>query len=159
MPSRKKTVYSPKTRRLTLIVVTLALISLIIIGLSSFGSDPVTSSLSQISTPTPAGNITGYYQGQLPCADCPGIEETLTLAGTQPDSGSYILEDMYKEKSTTPQRTQGSWQLTDNILKLTPDNNSQPVYYQFSTTGDLIILDPDMQKIDSPFNQTLIRQN
>jgi uncharacterized lipoprotein NlpE involved in copper resistance len=99
------------------------------------------------------------YKGTLPCADCSGIEETLTLAGTDSTSGTYILEDIYQGKSTPPFRTQGTWTIYNNNIKLTPNDKSQLSYFKILDNGDLQMIDPDMKEIDSPFNQILIRQN
>jgi uncharacterized lipoprotein NlpE involved in copper resistance len=108
------------------------------------------------SAPVTAHNIDGIYKGNLPCADCSGITETLILA----KDGSYILEDLYQGKSTKPVQVQGKWAKTDaGILKLTPLGQTDVSYFQITSNGDLQMLDNNMQKIDSPFNQTLIKQN
>ena len=114
--------------------------------------------VAPIETPAPTThmNIDGIYKGNLPCADCPGITETLVIA----KDGSYILEDVYQEKSTKPFQTQGKWEKTgDNVLMLTPSDNSQISYFQITAGGDLQMLDSNMKKIDSPFNQTLTKQH
>lgn len=99
--------------------------------------------------------LNGIYKGSLPCADCEGITETLILA----ENGSYILEDIYRGKSAKPARTQGKWSLVNsNVLKLSPGDASQPNFFQVSDSGELQMLDSDMKKIDSPFNQILKKQ-
>lgn len=100
-------------------------------------------------------NIDGIYKGDLPCADCSGITETLILA----KDGSYIMEDLYQGKSAKPFQVDGKWEKSDSgILKLTPSDKSEINYFQLTSNGDLQMLDSNMQKIDSPFNNTLTRQ-
>lgn len=109
---------------------------------------------AEIPAPTNvAQNLNGIYKGDLPCADCTGISETLILAA----DGSYILEDVYQGKSVKPFQTQGKWELNGNILKLTPKEGPNIQYFQ---TGEnsLTMLDNNQQKIESPFNQTLTKQ-
>src|SRR3989344_2829680 len=107
-------------------------------------------------------NLPGVYQGDLPCADCPGIKESLNLTATDSaqTSGSYLLEDLYLERNTKPFQTRGLWEVVNiNILKLLPQTNSyHPQYFQVLENGNLQMLDSDMQKIDSPFNQILTKQ-
>lgn len=98
--------------------------------------------------------LSGIYKGDLPCADCPGITETLILA----EDGSYVLEDQYQERSEKPYKTLGKWEADENILKLMPSDNSQPSYFQILEGGNLQMLDSNKQKIDSPFNQILSKQ-
>ncbi len=117
-----------------------------------------------IETPAPATtaqNLDGIYKGELPCADCPGISETLILAR----DGSYILEDVYsqkssayQEKSQKPFQAMGKWEtVNSSVIKLSPSDNSAAQYFQIGNNS-LQMLDSNMQKIDSPFNQTLTRQ-
>lgn len=101
-------------------------------------------------------NIDGIYKGNLPCADCSGITETLILA----KDGSYIREDLYQGKSTNPFQVQGKWQkINADILKLTASDSTDQSYLQIQANGDLQMLDDNLQKIDSPFNQTLTKEN
>lgn len=106
--------------------------------------------------------FSGTYTGNLPCADCPGIKETLTLTATSSaqNSGSYIMEDIYIDRSPDPAKTTGTWEIINsNILRLTPNiASSGPQYFQVSLNGDLQMLDSSMQKIDSPFNSILSKQ-
>lgn len=136
----------------------LALIGLLIlIILSSF--------LFLILKPEPTHQITqqviqnpqpsGIYKGILPCADCPGITETIVLA----NDGTFILQDVYQDKSTKPFQIEGKWEIINlNILKLSPTDNSQVSYFQILENKNLQMLDSNMQKIDSPYNQTLTKQ-
>ncbi len=106
--------------------------------------------------------ISGVYKGQLPCADCSGIEETLTLTASDSAQtyGSYTLEDLYQGKQVAPFITTGEWHLVkDNIMVITPNiTYPQSQYLMVESYRDLTYLDSNMQKIDSPFNETLTRQ-
>lgn len=148
-------VKKPKVSK-KLLLYALLLSAAIIFCLSAFYQK---NSLSETSQPSPSPTITqltidGIYKGNLPCADCPGITETLIIAR----DGSYILEDIYQEKSQRPFQVQGKWIQTNNILKLSPEDGSQTNYFQIESSGDLTMLDSSMNKIDSPFNQTLTKQ-
>ena len=113
---------------------------------------------SESPSPTPAisQSIDGIYKGNLPCADCSGIAETLILA----KDGSYIMEDLYQGKSVKPFQSQGKWEKSGpGILKLAPADDGEISYFQIIENGNLQMLDSNMQKIDSPFNQTLTKEN
>lgn len=143
-------------------IIFIGILALIIISLYIFKAlnpSPVKAPLPSPSSAAPILN--GIYKGKLPCADCPGIEETLILAGTEAASGTYVLEDLYKEKSVKPFLTNGTWEkINSNILKIIPqDQKSPPSYFQIMDNNTLEMLDSNMQKIDSPFNQTLTKQN
>lgn len=58
----------------------------------------------------------GTYKGTVPCADCEGIETTLTLL----DESHYELQTIYKGKSNTPFVSKGtySWHESGNKIKL-----------------------------------------
>src|SRR5690554_2309866 len=60
----------------------------------------------------------GAYQGTLPCADCPGIETTLTLG----DDGSYILRTTYLERGDSVYTESGSFSWDENGGKITLDS-------------------------------------
>lgn len=122
-------------------------------GYKSLQPEPVHA---PIESPSPKPEINGIYKGNLPCADCSGITETLILA----KDGSYILEDLYKGKSTKPFQIAGKWEIINSdILKLTPSDNSEENYFQLTDKGGLQMLNNEMQKIDSPFNQILNKEN
>jgi copper homeostasis protein (lipoprotein) len=47
----------------------------------------------------------GKFTGTLPCADCPGIDETLELGA----DGSFTLTDVYRERPQGTSTIQGTW--------------------------------------------------
>lgn len=156
MPKSKKT--KSRKVRIFILVGILALMVLAFHGYRIIQPVPVQA---PTETAVPKQSLNGIYKGELPCADCPGVDETLVLAGTSPESGTYVMEDLYKEKSTPPFKTGGNWEIMNsNILKLSPDDkNSDSSYFQALDNGSLQMLDSNMQKIDSPFNQILTKQN
>lgn len=159
MPVRhKKFKFSPTY----LVVIILALIIVTFTIYFQLSSKVNNSTTEPLPTPLPSASLpntlTGSYKGLLPCADCTGIEETLTLAGN-PDSGTYIMEDVYQGKSINPFRSNGTWTKVDtSIIKLIDSETSNPSYYKIGDSDNLIMLNSDMQTIDSPFNQTLTKQ-
>ena len=161
MPSKKEVSKSSKNRRIIILLIIVIGLFVAFIGLKAY-KRPAPPPAPAFSEPSPieSKNLTGVYKGTLPCADCPGIDETLIIAGTKSDTGTFILEDVYQEKSVEPFQSQGNWQLvSDNIIKITPTGkNSAPSYFEIQLNGDLLMLDSNMQKIDSPFNQTLTKQ-
>jgi copper homeostasis protein (lipoprotein) len=63
----------------------------------------------------------GTFTGKLPCADCPGIDETLVLA---PD-GSFTLTDIYQERPQGTRSIAGSWTTEDNDTRIRLDPNTK----------------------------------
>ena len=63
----------------------------------------------------------GTFKGKLPCADCPGIDETLVLA---PD-GSFTLTDVYQERPQGTRTIAGSWTTEDNDMRIRLDPNTK----------------------------------
>lgn len=161
MSAKKEPSKSSKNRRIIILLMIAVGLFIAFIGLKAYKrpGPPPAPAFSQPS-PIESRNLTGVYKGTLPCADCPGIDETLIIAGTKPDTGTFILEDIYQEKSVEPFQSQGSWELvSDNIIKIIPTGkNSSASYFEIQLNGDLLMLDSNMQKIDSPFNQTLTKQ-
>jgi copper homeostasis protein (lipoprotein) len=63
----------------------------------------------------------GTFSGSLPCADCPGIDETLEL---KPD-GSFTLTDVYRDKPSGTHSIAGSWNSEDKDTRVRLDPNSK----------------------------------
>ena len=156
MPLKKfKTVLK---KRLDLIIIILALIIFALFTVKFLLPSKTATPQPSPSPSVSINMLNGIYRGELLCADCPGIEETLILAGKD-DSGTYILEDVYKEKSAPPFLSDGTWEkVNENILKLNPKSGN-PSYFQILENGNLQILDSKMQKIDSLGNQILTKKN
>ena len=150
-----------KDRRLALLLVTIITLFIAFLGLKFLKhGEEIAFNPPASPTVNSQNNITGIYKGALPCADCSSLEETIILAGTTSESGTYIQDDLYIGKTQVPFKSQGVWKrLKSNIIELTNSNpNSTPSYFQILENGDLQMLDNNMQKIDSPFNQILVKQ-
>ena len=63
----------------------------------------------------------GPFEGTLPCADCPGIDERLVLS---PD-GSFILTDVYRERPGGGQTLRGNWSIEPDGASLRLDPGSK----------------------------------
>lgn len=110
---------------------------------------------------TPPQSVTGTYVGDLPCADCEAIEQTLTIN----TDGTYRSETVYKGKSVDPFVETGKWESKQGdakdpnatVIVLNPGMETVQYYLVVSVT-EIKQLSPDLTEIDSPFNQTLTRQ-
>jgi copper homeostasis protein (lipoprotein) len=91
--------------------------------------------------------VAGTYSGTLPCADCPGIDETLVLA----DDGSFVLTDTYRERPGSANVVQGSWSLEDRGKRIRLDPGSKDAADKlYGIDGDgLRLLDAAGKPIDS----------
>lgn len=138
----------------------------IFVGFSLYNNNK--ASISQ-PTPTPeiAQVLTETYAGKLPCADCEGIEEELTLTKNSANAttGTFILKDTYLGKSIEPISSTGKFEIqtgTPNdpdakVLALNPDNQDEVSYFLMAD-NTLKMLDKEKKEIDSPFNQTLTKK-
>ena len=66
-------------------------------------------------------DFAGTFSGALPCADCPGIDETLEL---KPD-GSFTLTDVYRDKPSGTHSIAGSWNSEEQDTRVRLDPNSK----------------------------------
>jgi uncharacterized lipoprotein NlpE involved in copper resistance len=108
------------------------------------------------ATPTyGVGNFAGVFGGTLPCADCPGIETTLTL---KPD-GSFTSRSVYRERATRLDED-GVWSVEDNrqVRLATKGPNPQVRLYAIVAYDRLRTLDADGKPIDAPFDLDLHRK-
>ena len=102
------------------------------------------------------------YHGILPCADCSGLDTTLTLS---PDN-TYSLSEVYQGKNDdNPFVTHGRWEEQAGtprdpeakIYVLTAGNGSQ-TFYGITNETEITMLDQDKNPIDAPFNTSLTLQ-
>ncbi len=121
--------------------------------------------------PVPASqNLSTTFSGKFPCADCPGLDITITFNRSNPNatSGTYIEKDLYEQRNNNqPQTTVGQWMLetgtpatpSAQVYVLNPSANGQPTYYQVIDENTLQLLDSDKNAVNSPFNSQLTKQN
>jgi len=109
-------------------------------------------------------NIAGTYRGNLPCADCSGIEETLILKCKAPcHSGRYVRRDKYLDTpdGDVSNEHMGKWRLIPNItggldtLHFDYDKPSIASWSVFSDKNTLKPLDKDKQPIEAPVDMSL----
>lgn len=125
-------------------------------------------SKQQPQTPVPQNqqtdsiNETQTFAGILPCADCAGLDTTLTL---NPDN-TYSLSEIYQGKNDDePFITNGTWQNekgtpqnpNQEVLALTSSSGNQS-FYAWTNENTLTSLDQEKKPIDAPFNLSLTRQ-
>jgi uncharacterized lipoprotein NlpE involved in copper resistance len=97
----------------------------------------------------------GTYTGTLPCADCPGIDETLVLEL----DGNFVLTDTYRERPGSTNVVQGSWSVEGGSrIRLDPGSkDQQDRLFAIEGTGSLVMLDTEGKPIESPFDYRLVR--
>jgi hypothetical protein len=88
---------------------------------SGTGTTMAQPGVQPADTAADARALTGTYSGTLPCADCPGIDETLVLAA----DGGFVLTDTYRERPGTANVVQGSWSLEDGGKRIRLDPGSK----------------------------------
>lgn len=101
-------------------------------------------------------NFAGVFSGTLPCADCPGIDTTLTLKA----DGSYLLHSVYQERSASFDE-EGVWQVeqSDRSIRLQPKGTDDATSgYQIISKDELKMLDSEGKPIDTPLNYSLHRK-
>lgn len=100
--------------------------------------------------------LAGRFKGELPCASCPGIDTTLTLA---PD-GSYTLQETYKEEMDGNSETKGRWEVREGTLVLlaAEGDAAGERRYAVDSNDALTQLTAEGKKPDGALNYTLTRQ-
>lgn len=91
------------------------------------------------------------FSGITPCADCPGIAETLTLRS----DGLFLLRRIYQDRSVAPFVEHGRWTMTADKLVLT--NASETQNYIKINDNTLRKLDSSGQPIATSANIDLNR--
>ncbi|HEU4992217.1 MAG TPA: copper resistance protein NlpE [Luteimonas sp.] len=90
--------------------------------------------------------FSGTYSGTLPCADCPGIDETLVLSG----DGTFVQTDTYRERPGAANVVQGNWSLESDGRRVRLDPGSKDAadrLYEVDGRG-LRLLDDEGKPID-----------
>lgn len=101
----------------------------------------------------PSFHTPAVFQDTIPCADCPGIVETIRL---EPDS-TYLLQRIYMEAENGENRSFtdfGRWSREDS-LRLTLYTADRPMRYRLTDRGTLRMLDVNGNEIHSPLNYDL----
>ncbi|MFC3717502.1 copper resistance protein NlpE [Luteimonas soli] len=112
------------------------------------------------NAPAPEGldvrAFAGSFEGTLPCADCPGIDSTLTLNA----DGTYSLHDAYRESDGATNDVTGTWTVEEAGKRIRLDPNSkqdQDRLYEVVSDDELRMLDIDGNPIESGLDYSLHR--
>ena len=98
----------------------------------------------------------GKFSGTLPCADCPGIDETLEL-GTD---GNFTLTDVYRERPQGTFTMQGTWSTDADGKRIRLDPGSKTEADRLFAIDDndtLVPLAADGARIDGAPDMRLKR--
>jgi len=93
--------------------------------------------------------LTGEYTGQLPCADCPGIDYKLELY----DNHSFRESTLYRERSDSPFVESGRWRVANGQIAL--EKGKQKTWLKVGSNS-LTLLDGDGKVIDPPMGDFFI---
>ena len=111
----------------------------------------------------------GVFTGVLPCADCKGIETTLTLKeNKEKNERTYTLKEVYLgQGSDKPFETTGKWTIikgtatdpTAIVYQLSVENDdpedSDVVNYLIVNNSTIKLIDDEMNEFDSKLNYLL----
>ena len=98
----------------------------------------------------------GVFTGTLPCADCPGIDTTLTLNR----DGTYTVHDAYQGKAGKPFDGDGTWTAEENGKRIRLDPNSkseQDRLFAVASQDQIDQLDTEGKAIDTQAPHSLKR--
>ena len=97
-------------------------------------------------------NFSGTFSGLIPCADCPGIELTVSF---NPDS-SFSELMIYQERNSSF-KDSGQWIKDGKILKVKYSNDhATPRYFLIKSDSTVAWLDADKKEIEGPFKENYI---
>lgn len=160
--AKKKSVHHTLTKKHRHLPWLLPVFVLVAVGSLLFflANGPVTI----VDMETPQVTVThtvGVYNGKLPCADCSGIDAKLTLF----DNGAYVYDQLYEGKNTNFTQ-HGSWKLVRGtpfdkeaiVYQLKPEDDGDIQNYWVQSPTKITQLDPNLNKIDSPFDLSLTLQ-
>lgn len=98
----------------------------------------------------------GKFTGTLPCADCPGIDETLQLDA----DGSFVLTDAYQERPDSTFTLHGTWSLEADGKRVRLDPGSKAEVDRLFAIDDndtLTLLGADGERADGAPDMRLKR--
>ena len=101
----------------------------------------------------------GTYQGELPCADCDGIQTVITIN----QDNTYIIKETYLGKDAKPYETNGTFKWDDKGQKIILSDAARHPYFVGENTltllddnGDKIIGDMESLYILNKVNDQLV---
>lgn len=93
--------------------------------------------------------IEGNYIGNIPCADCEGIQYQLKINKNL----SYTLQLMYKGKSEEISKIDGFYSLADNFM-IVLDEKAGAMNYLIKKDAGLLLLDKNGREIEGDLANT-----
>ena len=116
-------------------------------GLGGGGDTPPPAVNSPSAQQPPAANnnnaaFLGTYNGVLPCADCDGLQISLTLTG-----GNYTIQSTKLGKKQENKQDSGVYRTTTDKQYLQLDNNAGNLTFQIGN-GYLELRRPDGERLD-----------
>ena len=142
----------------------------VVLYLAFVNTSLVPQPTEQPASPTPTKEIDlsttvpGTYTGMLPCADCTGIDTTITFNQDR----SYSMENTYMGTPSGNQTyTQtGRYEITTGtpfdagatVIIVDPDRPTTRTNYWVEDTTQIQQLDMDKNKIPEPPNMTLTKE-
>lgn len=84
------------------------------------------------TTTDTTSNLSGNYEGTIPCADCPGIETKLTLNQDE----TFVLERNYLESKNGKSSEKGTYEVEEvqgkgKFIKLDYEKDNEPDTFLF----------------------------
>lgn len=99
-----------------------------------------------------SANFSGTFSGLIPCADCPGIEITLTF---NPDS-SFIESMIYQERSSSF-KDSGQWIKEGKMIEVRyNDKKASLHYFLIKSDSTIAWLDGNKKEIEGPLKDHYI---
>ena len=98
----------------------------------------------------------GTYAGLIPCADCPGIDMSVTFSA----DGKYTQTMVYRERDTTD-LSEGTWSAAADGKRITLDPESKDDVdglMEIVSPSEVRMLDAEGNAIESGLNYTLTRR-
>ena len=116
-------------------------------GLGGGGDTPPPAANNPSAQQPPAANnnnaaFLGTYNGVLPCADCDGLQISLTLTG-----GNYTIQSTKLGKKQENKQDSGVYRTTTDKQYLQLDNNAGNLTFQIGN-GYLELRRPDGERLD-----------
>lgn len=100
-------------------------------------------------------DFAGTFSATLPCASCPGIDTTLVLNA----DGSYELNEAYQDEDGAPLKTDGTWTVQDEQIRLDPNSKSEPDrLFAITSKQEITLLDASGNLAESGLDYSLDRQ-
>ena len=99
-----------------------------------------------------SSNFSGTFSGLIPCADCPGIEVTLSF---NPDS-SFMESMIYQERNSSF-KDSGQWIKDGNMIEIRYNQKeASPRYFLVKSDSTIAWLDGDKKEIEGPLKDHYI---